>query len=68
MALVGHSVEEKPFYYQSSPLPKKRRAGLDSAVFSFHRLKALAATGMKTAEEAADWSVEWGLHGYQGLR
>lgn len=55
LALVGHSVNEQPIHYQNSPLPKKRRAHLDCPLFTSHRLKALAATGRKTAEEAADW-------------
>ena len=55
MALIGHSVSEQPFHCQYSTLPKKRRLGLDCPLFTFHRLKALAATGRKTAEEAADW-------------
>lgn len=55
MALIGHSVSEQPFHCQYSTLPKKRRLGLDCPLFTFHRLKALAATGRKTAEAAADW-------------
>lgn len=34
---------------------EKKQLGLDHPVFTIRRLKALAATGRKTAEEAADW-------------
>lgn len=34
---------------------KKNQLSLDHPVFTIRRLKALAATGRKTAEEAADW-------------